>query len=180
MLDAADFAYQIGMPLVAHACIQWNGTGCFDDPDGKRFAKVREGLSKALGRRGIRFAAVWARERSDKGSSPTEHAHLVFHLPDEWRQGERRAEIIAILERLIDRHGGGLYGDWTLKLTHHTNGDVRYLLKGGTPEVWRDHKVKRKWRRSQGLIHGKRCGTTENIGPAARRRWRETTTATSP
>ena len=28
------------------------------------------------------------------------------------------------------------------------------------------------WRKRQGLIVGKRCGTTENIGPAARERWR--------
>jgi hypothetical protein len=28
------------------------------------------------------------------------------------------------------------------------------------------------WRKRQGLIVGKRCGTTENIGSAARERWR--------
>jgi len=37
--------------------------------------------------------------------------------------------------------------------------------------VWR--RFDRCWRKAQGIIHGKHCGTTENIGPAARRRWME-------
>jgi len=53
----------------------------------------------------------------------------------------------------------------------HTNGDVRYLLKGGTPEVWSKYRVKRKWRQPQGVCLGKRCGTTLNLGPQARERW---------
>jgi hypothetical protein len=32
--------------------------------------------------------------------------------------------------------------------------------------------VPKTWRKGQGLIVGKRCGTTENIGPAARQRRR--------
>ena len=71
----------------------------------------------------------------------------------------------------MERHSGGIWGDWTVKLTLHSNGDVRYLLKGGTPEVWRKYAIKGKWREPQGTIFGKRCGTTENIGPAARKRW---------
>jgi hypothetical protein len=48
-----------------------------------------------------------------------------------------------------------------------------YLLKGGGLDVWRKFGVPRCWRKPQGIIHGKRCGTTENIGSAARRRWTE-------
>jgi hypothetical protein len=36
------------------------------------------------------------------------------------------------------------------------------------PDVWKLFGIRKEQRRSQGLIHGKRCGTTENIGPAAR------------
>ncbi len=49
-------------------------------------------------------------------------------------------------------------------------GRPTYLVKGGTPDVRRQYKVKRKGRKSQGVIFGKRCGTTENIGPKARER----------
>jgi hypothetical protein len=53
MIEAVDYARAIGLPLVAHATIHWSGTVVFDDPDGKLFAKVREGLHKWLLRRGI-------------------------------------------------------------------------------------------------------------------------------
>ena len=43
----------------------------------------------------------------------------------------------------------------------------------GGPEVWEFFRVRKEDRNSQGIIHGKRCGTTENIGPAARGRWKD-------
>jgi len=53
------------------------------------------------------------------------------------------------------------------------NGDPRYFLKGGTPEVWSKHSVKQDWRKSQGVIIGKRSGSTLNIGPKVRERFSE-------
>ena len=53
IIEAVDYAKGIGFPLVAHATIHWSGTVAFDDHDGKRFAKVREGFHKYLHRRGI-------------------------------------------------------------------------------------------------------------------------------
>ena len=76
------------------------------------------------------------------------------------------------LERLIDRHGHGNYANYTLKLTFPRNPNGIYLLKGGGPDVWRKFGVPRSCRKSQGLIFGKRCGVTENIGVAARQRLR--------
>lgn len=169
IIEAARYAGEIGLPLNAHCTIMWNGTDAFADTDGKLFAKVREGLSKALHRRGIPFTAVWARESGELHKG--EHAHMVFHLPPEWRKGERLTEINQVIERLVDRHGGGIWGDWTVDLTLHSNGDMRYLLKGGTPEVWSKHRVKIDWRKPRGICIGKRCGATQNIGPQARERW---------
>ena len=60
-----------------------------DDPNGKLFAKVREGLDKWLERRGIMFAGVWARERQCRGQSDVEHCHLLFHLPGKYRTGKK-------------------------------------------------------------------------------------------
>ena len=74
------------------------------------------------------------------------------------------------LERLIDRHGDGNYADYTLKLTFPPNPNGVYLLKGGGRDVWCKFGVPRCWRKPQGLIFGKRCGTTENVGPTARKR----------
>jgi hypothetical protein len=57
IIEALKFAKSIGLPLVAHLTVHWSGTVAFDDPDGTRFAKVREGLAKILIRRGI--APAW-------------------------------------------------------------------------------------------------------------------------
>jgi hypothetical protein len=46
MMEAVAFAKLIDLPLVAHLTIHWAYTDIGDDPDGKFFAKVREGLSK--------------------------------------------------------------------------------------------------------------------------------------
>ena len=56
IMEAVRFAKMIGLPLVAHLTIHWSLTDVGDDPDGKLFAKVREGLDKWLHRRGIVFA----------------------------------------------------------------------------------------------------------------------------
>jgi hypothetical protein len=37
---------------------------------------------------------------------------------------------------------------------------------GGGCDVWRSFAIPHSWRKSQGLIVSKRCGTTQNIGPA--------------
>ncbi len=49
--------------------------------------------------------------------------------------------------------------------------DGFYALKGGGPRVWKLFpRIRKEWRKPQGLIFGKRCGTTQNLGPAARRK----------
>ena len=69
------------------------------------------------------------------------------------------------------RHG--YWADEVIKLVIHDSPDGKYLIKGGDKKVWERFRVRKEHRRLQGLIHGKRCGTTENIGPAARRRWKQ-------
>ena len=91
IIEAVKFAKSIDLPLVAHLTLHWSGTVAFDDPDGSRFAKVREGLSKVLLRRGIPPAWVWCREC--KAHTDIVHCHLLFHLPAEYRTGAKLDEI---------------------------------------------------------------------------------------
>ena len=88
----------------------------FDDHDGTRFAKVREGLKKVLFRRGIPPAWAWCREC--KAHTDIVHCHLLFHLPIAYRTGPKLDGIKAAIERLVDRHGDGILGEFavTLKL----------------------------------------------------------------
>jgi len=179
LMEAVTFAREIGTSLNAHATIHWAGTKVGDDPDGRLFAKVREGFDKWLKRHGFLggLTAIWVRERLSGGSAEVVHCHMLFHLSRPFTYGRKRIEVERELEALIDRHGDGNYADYTLKLTFPPNPNGVYLLKGGGPDVWRRFAMPKPWRKSQGLVKGKRCGTTENIGPAARRRRKEATSA---
>jgi hypothetical protein len=106
---------------------------------------------------------------------------MLFHLPVKYRSGKRLLKVEAAIYRLINRHGqrdgdkcgDGYWADEVVKLVIHDNPDGQYLIKGGGPEVWRCFGVRKEDRRSQRFIFGKRCGVTENIGPAARRRGKQ-------
>jgi hypothetical protein len=169
-MEALVYARETGTPLNAHATIHWVGTKLGDDPDGRLFAKVREGFDKWLKRQGISegLTAIWVRERLSGGSAEVVHCHMLFHLAHRFTRGRKRRRVEDALDRLIDRQGDGNYADYTLQLTFPPNPNGIYLLKGGGPDVWRRFSVPRRWRKPQGFIHGKRCGTTENIGRARR------------
>jgi hypothetical protein len=189
--EAVDYAHRIDLPLVAHFTIHWVGTDAGDDPDGKLFAKVRDGYARWLRRRGV---LVWCREKLSGGQAEVEHAHLLVHLPAEWVVGAKLAETNGgvdggadLLQAEAALHSvvalyAGQPDDYAVKLKLPTNGglpglyngrsyDGLYLLKGGGPKVWKLFpRIRKEWRKPQGIIIGKRCGTTQNIGPAARRR----------
>ena len=97
------------------------------------------------------------------------HCHQLFHLPVEYRSGAKLGEIEDHLVRLVDRHGSGILGEFAVKLVIWPDPDGLYLIKGGGPKVWAQFPgIRKAWRTAQGIIHGKRCGTTQNIGPTAR------------
>jgi hypothetical protein len=192
--SAVDFPKSAGVPLNAHCIIHWVGTDAGDDADGELFAEVRETLSRWLRYRGVPFTAIWVREKKAGGRSEVEHAHLVFHLPDTWLQGSRLValsggvdgsdellEVQAVLYRIV-RRCAGRPDDYAVKLKIPTAGgnpgayngrsyDGLYLLKGGGKFTWKLFpRIRKEWRNAQGLILGKRCGCSQNLGPAARRR----------
>ena len=96
------------------------------------------------------------------------HCHLLFHLPVEYRAGKRLLQVEAAICRLLHRHGRGITHEKAIDLRLHDNPDGKYLIKGGGPKVWKLFRLRKEHRRLQGIIHGKRCGTTQNLGPAAR------------
>jgi hypothetical protein len=169
IIEAVERAKSIGLPLVGHVTIHWSLTDAGDDPEGMLFAKFREGLGKWLHRRRILFAAAWARERQSRGQSDVVHCHLLFHLPIHYRTGAKLRQVESAMHRLIRRHGRTYWDERVIKLVIHDNPDGKYLIKGGGPKVWKRFNLRKEHRRLQGIIHGKRCGTTQNIGRASRR-----------
>jgi hypothetical protein len=98
------------------------------------------------------------------------HCHLLFHLPVEYRSGKRLLQVEDAISRLVTRHGRDITHERAVDLTIWRDPDGKYLIKGGGPKVWKRFRVRKKDRRLLGIIHGKRCGVTENIGAAARKR----------
>jgi len=173
LAEAVHFADEVGLTLRAHLTVMWSLTLAYDDPEGERMAKVREGLNKVLHRRGIPggLTGVWVREC--KAQTDIVHDHMLFHLPAGMCTAPALQDLTATISRLVDRHGEGITSRKAVDLKLYLNGaDGRYLLKGGGKEVWEKYRIPtgKGWRRMQGTIKGKRCGTTQNIGPSARLR----------
>lgn len=171
IIEAVRFAKSLGLPLVAHLTIHWACTNIGDDPDGKLFAKFREGLNKWTRRHGFDLAAVWARERMSGGQAEVVHCHLLFYLPSEYRFGAKLHQAQAAIYSLIKRHGRDCWAEEVVKLVIHDKPpypDGKYLIKGGGRKVWKRFNLRKEHRRLQGVLHGKRCGFTQNLGPAVR------------
>jgi hypothetical protein len=191
---AVDFAASVGTPLVVHCIIHWVGTDAGDDPAGELFARTREALSLWLRRRGVPIAAAWAREKLSGGQAEVEHAHILFHVPDAWlwgatllsvsgdvRGGAELLQLEAAVSRIVRRCAGEL-DHYAVKLKIPTEGDNPgpyngrsydglYLLKGGGKLAWKLFpRIRKEWRKAQGVIFGKRCGCSQNLGPTARKR----------
>jgi len=52
-------------------------------------------------------------------------------------------------------------------------GHKRTIAPNARLNYWKRFRLRKEHRRLQGIIQGKRCGVTENIGAAARTRWKE-------
>jgi hypothetical protein len=171
-MEGLSFAREIGTPLNTHLIVHWGGTVAGDDPDGRLFAKLRYLLDKRFRRKfGIVLIGIWVRERHrnkrTRHQSEVVHSHLLFHLPPRHRPEARKdvEELVTLVARQI-------IDDRTIEFTFPANPDGKYLLKGGMRAVWEEFHSPLKWRSKlgEGLIAGKRCGATQNIGPAARER----------
>lgn len=102
-----------------------------------------------------------------RGQAEVVHCHLLFHLPFEYRT-KRKLQVEAVIYRLIKRHGKDYWAEQVIDLRIHEIPDGKYLIKGGGPKVWKRFRLRKEHRRLQGIVQGKRCGTTQNIGRARR------------
>jgi hypothetical protein len=110
----------------------------------------------------------------EKPSGDVEHCHVLFHLPADYCGGARLLRVGAAIYRLVKRHGGNYTDERIIKLEIYDKPpypDGKYFLKAGGRKVWKLFRLRKEHRRLQGIIHGKRCGTTQNIGRAERRRF---------
>jgi hypothetical protein len=172
---AAWFAREIGLPLNRHTTIHWERGGVSDALAATtHFLALASAWARS---RGAEFAYVWVREA---GPNKGEHVHILLRVPPDlavdfkrrqrgwlkacgaaWRKGVVHSERIGFSLRHADQ--SGYSGE-----TYAANlGEVLdYILKGAGQTARRLLGLRRK--QFGGVVTGKRCGTSENIGRAAR------------
>jgi hypothetical protein len=165
LLDAQDFAVSIGRGLNTAIDINWSRTTARDDIHGNLLRAWRKAAGRFLRERGAGgLTCTWVRERPTMATARP-NAHLNCHVPD-WLLDE----FVKNAHRFLAK--GCVACDaaaiWVQAVgTSGTYYERRreYYLKGAHPRA--RLPIKRK-RNSQGRVLRKRCGTSEDIAPAAR------------
>lgn len=170
--QAARFASSVGLPLNRHMTINLEALGVADRQATEAISSFMKSLREWLKRQGHVTACIWVRERSSHTGS---HLHLLFHLPPGVQLRKRH---LAILKRITGRRyktgcvltrsvrGASSAQGWELYLSNIER-VVEYALKG---EMKGRAGAFGQPRSPQGVIIGKRAGTSQNIGQAARQK----------
>jgi len=179
---AAFHAEKIGKPLNAFLTIHWDNQGG-DKTVQEQNSRMLICARRWLGRRDQDLAAVWVIER---GTVSGPHAHNLIHVPRRLLTGfkdmlPKWTEIPALpknqwpAEQRKSQHvlGYGQDGIWELRRVYDNVGLQRYILKG-VKDRWHGLGIRHK---DQGLVIGKRCGSSHNLGGAARLSYQPPTAA---
>jgi hypothetical protein len=167
LMDATYYArtrlVELGRPLNTFVTLNFDHTDCPPEHVSSRFEKLRDNHFV----RWLRYRAsapayyVWAVENSGGDT----HVHWVVHVPPSLRESFRTklpewlgqvAGTIRFAESAID-----------VRPVSNLPGLARYLLKGMDSRYAPRYSVRHV---PQGLVHGKRCGVSKSLGPAARTR----------
>ncbi len=178
LIDAHGQAQKIGLPLTRMITIHWEAAGVPLDHMAKATGHFTDLMTKTLARYGSRTAWLWVHESGDgKGG----HCHMLAHVPADLvavvtalqRGWLRRITGKPYRARLIRSKpvGGRLGLEAGNPELHAINLDaaLAYVLKGASSEAASQFCLERL--EPGGRIIGKRCGTSQNIGPKARAQW---------
>lgn len=176
LLAAARHAEVIGLPFTRMVTIHWQASGVPLDSMAKATGRFVDLLGKALARHGSRTAWLWVHENGDgKGG----HCHLLVHVPAALVPVVSRLQK-GWLRRITDNpyrkgviHSKPIGGRLGLEIgnpeLHAANAEtaLAYVLKGASKAAAARFNLQRL--EPGGRIVGKRCGTSQNIGPKARK-----------
>lgn len=177
LIAATSHADRIGLPFTRMITIHWEAAGVpllEMAPATGRFIDL---LTKALARHGSRTAWLFVHENKDAHFTGG-HCHLLVHVPAHLVQSIGRLQR-GWLRRITGQpyRKGTIHSrpiGWRLG-TETSNPDLHaenlgsvlaYLVKGASGEAVTRFELKRV--QSGGLVIGKRCGTSQNIGRGAR------------
>jgi hypothetical protein len=158
--EGAAFATRIGKPLTQFITIHWFKADGSENAD-RRFARLRECAQKWLVRKGVPLTCCWVLEAPKQNV----HSHMAIHLPP---------DLVESFSAMLSTWVGGNDVPGMIDVKPATTlGWRRYLLKGVGPAGWDKFNIPHRHRVPQGKIKGKRSGTSQNLGPAARKRWND-------
>jgi len=161
----------IGLPFTRMITIHWKAAGVALEGIAKATGSFIDKLTKWLSRRGHKTAWLWVHENAgDKGW----HCHILIHiparvvsrLPAAQKRWLRQITGRTYSKRVIrsDPIGGRLGLECSNPQLHHANrkAALAYLMKGASETVGLTaHEP-------QGLVLGRRCSTSQNIGRKSR------------
>jgi hypothetical protein len=165
---AIRLAEKNGTPLNRFVTLNFTHTACDAEAVGPAFANLRERFMRWF-RRGHRqdtqprAAFVWVAENAN------DHAaiHWLVHVPD-----ARLADFRARLPLWLEKVSGGINGEDSainVKLAYTPLGAGKYMMKGIDPAYAAFYRIRPV---PQGIVHGKRCGFSQSLGPSACRQAR--------
>jgi hypothetical protein len=166
LLDAQDFALSIRRGLNTAVDINWSRTTIRDDVHGTHLRSWRKAAGRFLREHGAGgLTCTWVRERPTTAVARP-NAHLNCHIPDRLFDA-----FVKNAHRFLPKGCVACDADAIWITAVGTSGTYyekrrEYYLKGAHPRA--RLPIKRK-RISQGRVLRKRCGTSEDIAPAARR-----------
>lgn len=173
LLEAAAHAQRIGLPFTRMFTVHWQAAGVPLAAMPRATGHFLDLLTKAIQRHGSRTAWLFVHE---SGAGKGAHCHLFAHIPDalaplvarRQRSWIKRITAQAYRPRAIKSRPiiGASAGDAALYATNLAAA-VEYLLKGADPVTAARYGLTRL--EAGGRISGKRCGTSQNIGPKARK-----------
>lgn len=171
---AAAHALRIGLPMNRHVTLHLAKLGIEGAAVMPVLSPVLKACREYLNRHGYGTTFLWVRERGPSG----DHVHILIHLPDAlsrrllrrlriWLQPASDARYRAGVQRTRKVAGWDAFkrGEPAKYLANLTE-VYAYLIKGANSDT--HARLKLSKRRKGGLIIGKRCGTSQNIGKGAR------------
>ena len=162
LFQADEHAARIGLPLDRFVTVAWllTGTGHLS---ADAWQRGRNRICQWIRDRGGKVAFIWTHENPTSASGDDiPNTHILVHLPGHISKTAFARQV----ETAFDALDGGVdvqprvIGD---------NDDTRlnYMIKGASQQTCWAYGGRRK-RGGQGIVPIKRCGTSQNIGRAAR------------
>jgi hypothetical protein len=173
LIESAAYAFATGRVFQRHWTVHYGLAGIKPSHGARFVSHLLDTVTKQARREGGRMTALWVREcASRKG----EHVHILLHLPagmklrnctrhwiiaagGNWRRGVSKM-------RSVGGRLSNLEESSKARQVANAANVVQYVLKSAEQETGRMLGLTQAGR--LGLIVGKRCGWTQNIGKSAR------------